>query len=41
MSEYPTTPNFADSFERVSTKVVENAAEGSAKLLPLHAPTTF
>lgn len=30
MSEYPTTPNFADSFERVSTKVVENAAEGSA-----------
>ena len=29
MSEYPTTPNFADSFERVSTKVVENAAEGS------------
>jgi glucosamine-6-phosphate deaminase len=30
MSEYPTTPNLADSFERVSTKVVENAAEGSA-----------
>ena len=29
MPEYPTTPNFADSFERIPTKVVENAAEGS------------
>ena len=29
MSENPASLNFADSFERVPTKVVENAAAGS------------